>query len=307
MARRFANLDPSHAPHGWRAVFRWAVLDRVTGRRKVAPPGHAAPWAQADLAVIHDKATPRVTWIGHASFLVTIGGRSLLIDPVFSSKIGYFIERHGKPGLALDRLPPIDALLVTHNHYDHLDAPSVLALRRDLPVFTPEGLGAWFTRRGFTRVTDLPWWETAALGPITITGVPARHWSRRRWADVNKTHWCGFVLEGGGKTLYHAGDTAFFSGFALVAERFPAIDLALLPIGAYAPPWFMEQHHMNPEQALDAFAALRAKAMVPMHWGSIQLTDEPLVEPMARLERAWEERGGGGALKPLPMGGSMRF
>lgn len=197
---------------------------------------------------------------------------------------------------------------MTHNHYDHLDAPSVLALRRDLPVFTPEGLGAWFRKRGFTQVTDLPWWQRATLGPLTITCVPARHWSRRRTADVNRSHWCGFVIEGGGKTVYHAGDSAAFSGFAMIAERFPHIDLALLPIGAYAPAWFMEQQHMNPEQALDAFATLGARAMVPMHWGTVQLTDEPLLEPIERLTRAWESRTGRrGELKPLPVGGSVRL
>ena len=283
------------------------MLDKLTGKRKTAPPGPSAPWVQADLEAVHDKATPRVTWIGHASFLVTIGGRSILIDPVFSEKIGFFIARHGKPGLTREQLPPIDALLITHNHYDHLDERSLTALPHDLSVFTPEALGAWFTKRGFTRVTDLPWWQSAALGPLTITSVPARHWSRRRLADVNETHWCGYVIQGGGKTLYHAGDTASFSGFALIAARFPAIDLALLPIGAYAPAWFMEQQHMNPEQALDAFATLRAKAMVPMHWGSIQLTDEPLMEPFERLTKAWAKRGGEGGLHSLPMGGSIRL
>ncbi|HEX4823811.1 MAG TPA: MBL fold metallo-hydrolase [Candidatus Polarisedimenticolaceae bacterium] len=294
-------------PASRRAVFRWAILDKLTGKRKVQPHGPPAPWVQADLEAARDKATARVTWIGHASFLATIGGKAILLDPVFSEKIGFFIHRHGKPGLTREQLPPIDALLITHNHYDHLDEPSVLSLPRDLPVFTPEGLGAWFTGRGFTRVTDLAWWQSARVDGVTITAVPARHWSRRRLADTNETHWCGYVIQGGGKTLYDAGDTAAFSGFSLIAERFPAIDVALLPIGAYTPAWFMEQQHMNPSQAIDAFSTLRARMMVPMHWGSIQLTDEPLLEPMERLGVAWAKRGGGDALRLLPMGGSIRF
>jgi len=288
-------------------VFRWAVLDRLTRRRRVAPPGPPAPWVAADLAAVQERATARVTWIGHASFLATLAGRSILIDPVFSSRIGGFVRRHGRPGLMPDQLPPIEALLISHNHYDHLDARSVEALRRDLAVVVPEGLGSWFVGRGFTDVRELPWWESVSVGSLTMTAVPARHWSRRRLADVNESHWCGFVVQGGGRTLYHAGDSGWFGGFAQIAARFPSIDLALLPIGAYAPAWFMEPHHMNPEQALDAFVALGAQAMVPMHWGAIQLTDEPLMEPIERLTKAWAARRPPGALRVLAVGGGAEL
>jgi L-ascorbate metabolism protein UlaG (beta-lactamase superfamily) len=202
-------------------------------------------------------------------------------------------------------LPPLAALLVTHNHYDHLDAPSIARLPRELPVFVPAGLGGWFRRRGHTGVREMRWWETAAAGPLAITFVPARHWSRRRFADINRSHWGGFVVEGGGRALYHAGDTGWFDGFREIARRFPAIDLALLPIGAYAPAWFMEPHHMNPEQAIEAHVTLGATAMAPMHWGAFQLTDEPLCEPAERLRRAWERRRPPGRLHVLAVGESV--
>jgi L-ascorbate metabolism protein UlaG (beta-lactamase superfamily) len=285
---RYANLDPRHAPHGFRDVFRWSVLDRLTGRRRVAPPGPPAPRVADGEAIHRPEGPPRVTWIGHSSFLATLSGASFLLDPVFSRRIAYLIPRHGEPGLLASELPPLAALLVTHNHYDHLDAPSVRALPRRLPVFTAAGLGRWFRRRGFTEVTELRWWESAPAGPLTITFVPARHWSRRIFLDTNRSAWGGFVVEAGGLTIYHAGDTGWFDGFGEIAARFPAIDLALLPIGAYAPAWFMEPHHMNPEQAIDALLTLRARAMVPMHWGAFQLTDEPLREPAERLVRAWD-------------------
>jgi len=303
MPARYENQDPRHAPHGFGDVFRWSVLDRLTGRRRVAPPGPPAPRVPSDPETIHRRdGAPRVTWIGHSSFLATLAGASCLVDPVFSRRIARFIRRHGEPGLRASDLPPLAALLVTHNHYDHLDAPSLRSLPRELPVFTGAGLGPWFRRRGFANVTELRWWDAASAGSLTITFVPARHWSRRTIGDVNRSAWGGFVVSGGGITLYHAGDTGWFDGFRGIAARFPAIDLALLPIGAYAPAWFMEPHHMNPEQAIDAIEVLRARAMVPMHWGAFQLTDEPLVEPIELLRSAWEARRPAARLQVMSVG-----
>lgn len=305
MAERFRNLDPAHAPHGFADVFRWSVLDRLTARRKVAPPGPPAPRVAPNLDAIGDLSVPRATWIGHSSFLASLAGASVLIDPVFSRKIGLLVPRHGEPGLEPADLPPLTALLVTHNHYDHLDAPSIEVLPRTLPVVAPLGLGAWFRRRGFTSVRELRWWERVSAGPIEVTFVPARHWSRRRPTDTNRSLWGGFVVSGGGRTLYHAGDTGWFDGFREIAARVPAIDLALLPIGAYEPAWFMEPHHMNPEQAIEAHRILGARAMAPMHWGAFQLTDEPLREPVERLRRAWTERTPDGKLHVLAVGESV--
>ena len=306
MPARYANLDPRHAPHGLSDVFRWSVLDRLTGRRRIAAPGPPAPRVPNDReAIRHPDGPPRITWIGHSSFLASLAGASFLIDPVFSRRIARFIPRHGEPGLLASELPPLAALLITHNHYDHLDEPSLRSLPRELPVFTAAGLGRWFRRRGFTNVSELNWWETAIAGPLSITFVPARHWSRRTIGDTNRSAWGGFVATGGGTTVYHAGDTGWFDGFREIASRFPAIDLALLPIGAYAPAWFMEPHHMNPEQAVDALEVLKAKAMVPMHWGAFQLTDEPLVEPLERLRVAWQARRPSARLHVMSVGATL--
>jgi L-ascorbate metabolism protein UlaG (beta-lactamase superfamily) len=306
MSPRYANLDPRHTPHGFREVFRWSVLDRLTGRRRVLPPGPPAPRVAHDREAVHrGDGAPRVTWIGHSSFLGTLAGASFLVDPVFSKRIARLIPRHGEPGLAVRDLPPVSALLVTHNHYDHLDAPSVRALPRDLAVCTAAGLGGWFRRLGFRDVTEMHWWDHASVGPLGITFVPARHWSRRRFGDTNRSGWGGFVVEGGGVTLYHAGDTGWFEGFRAIAARFAELDLVLLPIGAYAPAWFMEPHHMNPEQAIEALLVLRARAMVPMHWGAFQLTDEPLCEPIDRLQAAWARRRPEAVLHTMSVGETL--
>ena len=305
MPPRYANLDPTQAVRTGAEVFRWSVLDKLTGKRRVAPAGDPAPSVAADLAAVADLATPRVTWIGHASFLATLGGAAFLVDPVFSPRIGFLVRRHGNTGLAPADLPPLTALLVTHNHYDHLDAPSIALLPRDVPVFAPAGLGVWFRRRGFARVREMAWWDRAQEGPLTLTFVPSQHWSRRRLADFNESLWGGYVVEAQGRTLYHAGDSGRFDGFAEIGRRHPSIDLALQPIGAYAPAWFMERFHMNPEQAVEAFEALGAHAMVPMHWGAFQLTDEPLLEPVERLRRAWAARSPRGRLHVLAVGGSL--
>ena len=310
MPHRYTNLDPAHRPQSARAVLRWGLWDRLTGKRRIAPPGPPAPRVAPDLAAIHDPhGPPRLTWIGHASFLVSVGDVHVLVDPMFSARAGRIYRRFAPPGLAPGELPPLAALLVTHSHYDHLDAPSVLALGREVPVCAPLGLAAWFRRRGFAQVHELGWWDAAKLGAVSVTLVPARHWSRRGFADTNRTLWGGYVVEMGGVRFYHAGDSAAFGGFAEIGRRFPAMLGAMMPIGAYSPAWFMEHHHLNPEQAGEAFLAVGARALVPMHWGAFQLTDEPLSEPVERLRAWWERhaRESGRVLRVPAVGETLRF
>jgi L-ascorbate metabolism protein UlaG (beta-lactamase superfamily) len=229
-------------------------------------------------------------WLGHASFLGSLGGRRFLIDPVFSAHAGWLYRRLLEPPLQLDELPDVTVVMVTHNHYDHLDAGVYRSLSTEVPVIVPNGMGRWMEGCGRIHVIELEWWQSTDIGDLSITLVPARHWSRRGVLDTNRVLWGGYVVEGGGHSVYHSGDTAAFDGFAEIGRRFPMLDAAMLPIGAYDPPWFMEHYHLNPEQAGEAFLELGATRLVPMHWGTFQLTDEPLCEPIDRMHNWWRNR-----------------
>ena len=287
---RFVNLDGS-GPHPFKDVVRWAVADKLRGRRRQSPPRASVPALAVDAEALRVPPPPgagaRLTWLGHASWLVQIGGQSLVIDPVLGTSIAMIIKRNGLPPLAAGALPPIAAQLVSHNHYDHLDATSLRAI--GAPVIV--GLGNGRLVGGRLPVTELGWWDSADVGGVRVTFVPSQHWSRRRLADSNRALWDGFVLESRGVSIYHSGDTAYFEGFAEIGRRFPHLDVALLPIGAYDPAWFMSKQHMNPTDALRAFQDLGARKVVAMHWGTFKLTDEPLDEPPALFRQGARDQG----------------
>jgi L-ascorbate metabolism protein UlaG (beta-lactamase superfamily) len=242
-----------------------------------------------DVEAVHSvDSTPRLTWIGHASFLGAIGGRHFLIDPVFSSHAGVWYQRFDKPGLSQADLPPLAAVMVTHNHYDHLDSAAIRRLPEDVAVIVPAGMGRWCRRRNCRRVIELGWWESVDVDGLGITLVPSCHWSRRGIFDTNRALWGGFVVGDGSTRVYHPGDTAWFDGFREIGQRFPGLSAAMLPIGGYDPAWFMEHYHLSPEQAGRAFLELKARCFVPMHWGSFRLTDEPLCEPADRIRTWWD-------------------
>jgi L-ascorbate metabolism protein UlaG (beta-lactamase superfamily) len=281
---RFANSD-GREPAGFGSILRWQVWDRLTGKRLKTPDRAPVPAVPPDLALLATPPPPgepaRITWLGHASFLVQLDGVSLLVDPALMPGIFGGIPRNVPPGVPLEKLPPIDAVLVSHSHYDHLDLPTLEKV--GAPIVAGLGLERFFRDRNLFA-TELGWWQTTTVRGVRITFVPAQHWSRRGLFDTNRTLWGGFVIEGTTATIYHSGDTAYFGGFKEIAARFPALDVALLPVGAYQPAWFMERQHMNPEQALRAFLDLGARTFVAMHWGTFKLADEPLDEPPRRIE-----------------------
>jgi L-ascorbate metabolism protein UlaG (beta-lactamase superfamily) len=301
---RFRNLDGS-GPSPLGRVLRWALLDRIAGRRRRSPSRAAVPEVTPDVEVLRlpPREGLRVTWLGHASFLVQGAGTSVLIDPALGPRISGIIPRNAGPGLRVDQLPRIDASLVTHNHYDHLDLPTLRAV--GAPVIT--GLGTRDTVKDL-HCTELAWWDRMHLGGLTVTFVPSQHWSRRGLGDTNASLWGGFVVENGDVRVYHAGDTAYFGGFQDIGKRFPGLDAALLPIGAYDPEWFMRSQHMTPGDATQAFVDLGARRLVAMHWGTFKLTDEPLDEPPRLLQAEWERRKlPRDALCVPPIGGSLEL
>jgi L-ascorbate metabolism protein UlaG (beta-lactamase superfamily) len=253
-----------------------------------------------------------ITFIGHSSFLIQMGGRNVLIDPVFALRL-ILLRRQRRAGLRISDLPRIDAVLLTHAHMDHLNRPSLRAVtremrRRGLPApvaIVPHGVADLVADLGFARVEERRWWQTAELEgpvPMRITATPAKHWGARMFSDTHRG-FGGYVVEtAGSPRVYHSGDTAYFGGFREIGERLRP-DVALLPIGAYFPDSYRAVH-TSPEEALQAFLDVGAAAMVPMHYNTFRLGREPMSEPLPRLLRAAEKAGVIARMQPLSEGES---
>jgi L-ascorbate metabolism protein UlaG (beta-lactamase superfamily) len=235
-----------------------------------------------------------VTHIGHATFLLRTADAVILTDPVFTSHAGPLgrlgPRRVRPPALAIDALPPLDLVIASHNHYDHFQPSSLRAVaKKGRPeVATSLGLGSLLSRSGFPRPVELDWWQGATVGSTEVTCVPAQHFSARTPWDKNRSLWSGFVLRSGGVTIYFAGDTGYGPMFGEIGRRMPGIDVALVPIGAYEPRWFMKPMHVNPEEAVRIHLDVRPRVSVAMHFGTFPLTDEAIDAPLGALAAARE-------------------
>jgi L-ascorbate metabolism protein UlaG (beta-lactamase superfamily) len=288
------------------------TLVRAVRECVIRPPAHTLrqvpllPFAPGPLPEPGPGAVS-VTWAGHASWVIRVGGLTVLTDPVWSRRIPATPARITPVGVPWEDLPPVDAVVISHNHYDHLDAPTLRRLPRGTALLVPAGLGAWCRRRGFTRVTELDWWGSAEIGGVRFDFVPAHHWSRRTLTDSCRSLWGGWVLTdlAGGHRVYFAGDTGYGDCFTEIGRAHPGIDLALLPIGAYAPRRLLKAVHLDPEEAVQAFLDLGAAVMAPMHWATFLLSSEPPLEPLTRLHAAWSAIGlPPESLCALPIGAS---
>jgi L-ascorbate metabolism protein UlaG (beta-lactamase superfamily) len=263
---------------------------------QAAPPPHV------------ERGQAAVTFVGHSTFLIRTSSLVAITDPVFTTHAGPFgrfgPRRVRPPAIALRELPRVDVVLLSHNHYDHLQPSSLRAL--GAPVVTALGVGRYVPPEGgshrspeknpvasaFRRnITELDWWQETRIGDATITAVPAQHFSARTPWDRNRSLWCGFVLRAGGVAIYFAGDSGYSPQFAAIGARCPGIDVALLPIGAYEPRWFMQPMHMNPDEAVRAHLDVKPRLSIGMHFGTFQLTDEAIDEPLRALDRARAAHG----------------
>lgn len=252
-----------------------------------------------------------VTFIGHSSFLLQIDGHNLLIDPVFSKRL-VVLRRQRRPGVLVEELPPIDAVLLTHAHMDHLDMASlrrVIRATRKLTghapeVVVPRGVEDLVERLGFSQVHRLEWWESIPLQGLKITMTPCKHWGARMFRDTHRGYG-GYVIEGARQSVYHSGDTAYFDGFREIGRQLKP-DVALLPIGAYFPDSYRSVH-TSPEEAVRGFIEVGAEQMVPMHYGTFRLGREPMDEPLKRLATEAARLGIKDRIKVLEEGETMHL
>ncbi|MDX1607049.1 MAG: MBL fold metallo-hydrolase, partial [Candidatus Competibacterales bacterium] len=298
---------PHHTPHGFRnnADHPRQTLPGLIrfGYRHLQLPEPAVklPLADNDPAFLRQNSTePTLTWIGHDTFLLQLDGFNLLLDPHFTRRASPWPfgrpERLVPPGLSFADLPRIDAVVISHNHYDHLDLGSVKRLyadhRESIHFFVPLGLKAWFRDQGIASVTELDWWESRRYRGFEFHATPVQHSSARTGLDRNRTLWAGWVVRSAGFAFYFAGDTGYNrDDFVATRERLGPFDLAALPIGAYEPRWFMRSMHVNPAEAVQIFQDLQARYAVGMHWGTFRLTDEPIDEPPRKLAAALDAAG----------------
>jgi len=315
MALALSSVGPAHAnDHYDGKRFRNAHLEEKRGFSdllkwqwerlwKNIPDAdeYSFPLAENDpdfLKANREKTT--LTWIGHATMLLQLEGKNILTDPHFSERASPVQwagpKRVVPPGLAMEDLPPIDIVIISHDHYDSLDDGTVRRLRErpggDRTTFyVPLGFRPWLKERGVTRVVELDWWESARDGDHTIIAVPMQHWSKRTFFGRNKTLWAGWVIITKDFRFFFAGDSGYGPHFKEIGDRLGPFDLSAIPIGAYEPRWFMKNHHLNPDDAVKVHLDVRSKKSVAMHWGTFVLTDEPLDEPPILLRKAKKEHG----------------
>ncbi len=288
--RRFVNPG-APGPLGFRDFLRW---------RRTSSPGPWPEWVSVPPGRAPERRVDdlRITHVNHSTVLIQMNGVNVLTDPVWServSPVGWAgPRRHRAPGIRFEDLPPIDVVLISHNHYDHLDVPTLsrLAAEHRPRVVVPLGLQGMVTAAGLRQVTELDWWGTAPVGAaMKITSVPARHFSGRGLRDRDRTLWCGFVIEGPAGAVYFAGDTGWGKHFSEIRTRLGAMRLALLPVGAFLPRWFMGPVHLSPDEAVRAHRVLEAGISVGIHYGTFNLADDGYSEPASALDRALDGDG----------------
>jgi N-acyl-phosphatidylethanolamine-hydrolysing phospholipase D len=262
----------------------------------------APPVVANDGAFLRDNAlgsVPSITWVGHSTFLVQMGHVTFLTDPTWSdtaSPIALGPRRFVEPGLRMKDLPAVDFAIVSHNHYDHMDLDTLKHFAdKGTRIFVALGNAETLRSAGIDNVEELDWWQSATVKQVTVHCVPARHWSRRGLFDTDRALWSGWAVVADDRRFYFAGDTGTFDGFAEIGKRLGPFDLAAVPIGAYEPRAMMQPAHMNPEEAMAALGPLRAEKSVGMHFGTFDLTDEPIDEPPKRFRAASDAAGRGEA------------
>jgi N-acyl-phosphatidylethanolamine-hydrolysing phospholipase D len=316
----FRNNYIQSVSKSWRDFLRWQ-RERIRERRP-PPPTLPIPSVAADLDFVHRNAAaeaamvPAATWIGHASVLMQASGLNVLTDPIFSRRASpvQFMgpARAQPPGLAPADLPRIDAVVISHNHYDHLDRGSIRALAAQAggpPLFlVPLGLKGWLGRQGIRDAVELDWWDSHRLGAVEFHLTPAQHWSGRALHDRNRTLWGGWAALGPDFRWFFTGDTGYSKDFSDIRDRFQGFDFALIAVGACLPRWFMKDQHVDLNEAVQIHLDLGAKQSAGIHWGTFALADDPLDLPIHELPGVGRAKGvAEESFFLLPIGGTRRL
>jgi L-ascorbate metabolism protein UlaG (beta-lactamase superfamily) len=249
-------------------------------------------------------APPSLTWIGHASYALQWGGPVVVTDPFFGPRAAV-VGRRAPPAFGPEKIPDGAVVVISHNHYDHLDAESVAALGPRVRFLCPLGLKGILEEMGAVQVIELDWWQSVEIEGARFTCLPAQHWSRRFGQGLNQSLWCAWLIERDGRRVFYGGDSGYFVGFKEFGRLWPGIDIALMPVGAYLPRWFMHYAHMDPAEVLAASRELGARVVVPTQWGVLELGDEPASWPAEALAQLAAQSDWRGRVVLLPVGGRM--
>jgi len=306
-----ADPPPHHGPKGFRNIHvhpKHGFLDFLRWQFGGGPLEKASIPHQDEPQFIPDIEKPnfnhisqpdpeciQVTWIGHSTFLIQVEGYNILTDPMFSERASPVSfagpKRWVPPGIPISDLPFIHAVIISHNHYDHLDAPTVERLGNLTRYFVPKGLSQWFRKRNIVNVVEMDWWESSQFGTIRFHAVPIQHFSSRTLFDRNDTLWAGWVIETGAGNIFFSGDTGYAPLFKEIGRKLGTIRLSFIPVGGYCPRWFMRPMHVDPPEAVMIHKDLASEQSVGMHWGTFKLTDEPMAEPPLYLKKSLKEAG----------------
>ncbi len=277
--------------HSLQMLFRYYAL------LKKKPSKGEACWVDIT-DTLRCSINPVITWIGHASFLVQLGGVNILLDPIFGD-VSFFYRRILPVGFSINQIPKIDFVLISHNHRDHMDAPSLLAIKKQnesVTVLVPKGDKAWFDRRRFAQVHEHTWWEQRSFKihdqdsrEIIFTFLPAAHWSQRGLFDQNRSLWGSWMIEWGDNQIYFGGDSCYSTHFTEISREFSDINMALLPVGPCEPRGWLKETHLGAEEAGQAFLDLGAQHMIPMHWGMFPFGVEHFDNPIKLMQLWWQK------------------